>query len=194
MPRRLREWYMQGENEVVPRPRSQVPVKRSSVCIAYSAASLAGRARESDHMRAICQCDVRGVWDYNFDQSAKSPVRVVWEERPQAQRIDWISPTSLWLHLLSTLSFLTLSLAASHPNLYSSIPLLIHPFHLFFLPHMLSCSFSPKIITLHIQGTSISSEHALSSPSSPLLLFLSFQELAKAMLFQIIQLLKLILS
>lgn len=121
------------------------------------------------------------------------PVRVVWEEQPQALRIDSISPTSFWLHLLSTLPFLTLSLTAPHPNLYSSIPLLIHPFHLFSSSFALLLFFT-KIIRLHIQGTSISSEHILSSPSSPLLLLHFFQELAQAMLFQIIQLLKLILS
>lgn len=120
------------------------------------------------------------------------PFRVVWEERPQALQIDSISPTSFWLHLLSTLPFLTLSLTAPHPNLYSSLPRLIHPFHLF----SSSCAlllFFTKIIRLHVPGTSISSEHILSCPSSPLLLFHFFQELAKAMLFQIIQLLKLIL-
>lgn len=153
-------------------------------------ASLGGGTQQSDHMRAICQCDVRRIWDYNFGQSAKSclPVRVVWEEHPQALRIDSISPTSFWLHLLSPLSLLTRSLADSHPAPYSTIPLLIHPFHPLLLPRILSCSFSLKL--LHYTTR----EHPL-APYCLLLRFsLLFQVLAKAMLFQIIQLLKLILS
>lgn len=111
-------------------------------------ASLARGTQQSDHMHAICQCDVRRVWDYNFGQSAKSclPIRVVWEEHPQALRIDSICPTSFWLHLLFPLSLLTLSLADSHPALYSSIPLLIHPFHPLLLPYILSSSFSLKLL------------------------------------------------
>lgn len=59
-------------------------------------ASLAGRTEASDHMHAICQCDVRRLRDYNFDQSAKSPlpVRVACEDQPQALLVDLISPTS----------------------------------------------------------------------------------------------------
>lgn len=134
-------------------------------------ASLAGRTEASDHMHAICRCDVRRLRDYNFDQSAKSPlsVRAACEEQPQAPPIDSISPTSFWLHLLSPLSFLPLSLAALHPNLYSFLPLLIHPFHLFFfsLPTLLPCSFSTKIITL--EGTSISATYSLLSFIFPVL-------------------------
>lgn len=66
--------------------------------------------------------------------------------------------------------FSLFSLTAPHPNLYSSIPLLIHP-----VPPPPSHHSAPlfffakkkkkKNIRLHVQGTSISSEHIL--PSSP---------------------------
>lgn len=132
------------------------------------------------------------------------PVRAVWVEQPQALRIDSISPTSFWLHLLSTLPFRTLSLAAPHPNLYSSIPLPIHPFHPFFPPPpppffallRLFIFFSPKLLDY------TSREHPLAPnifflpprPSSSLPPLRFSQELATAVLFQIIQLLKHILS
>ena len=145
---------------------------------------------------AICQLDVRRVWDYNSDQSAKSllPVSVVWLEQPQG--LNRLNQPNLFLAPSAFPSFppfLTYSLAASHPDLSSSHPLLIHPFHPSPLHYTLLLLFT-KMITLHIRRTCISTEHALSSPMSPLILSMSFQELAKAMLFQIIQLLKLILS
>lgn len=119
-------------------------------------------------MHAICQCDVRRLTDYNFDQSAKSllPVRAACKEQPQAQPIDSISPASFWLHLLSSLSFLPLSLAALHPNLDSFLPLHFHPFHLFSPPFLLlslspPCSFSLK--SLHQREKSISGTYSLVS-------------------------------
>lgn len=123
-------------------------------------------------------------------------VRVVWEEGPENR----------WNHcnlLLAPSAFLSSPLVLSHsfnrclspcPQfIYSLAPPSISSFFFSFL-HTLLLLFN-KIITLHVQGTSISSEHVLSSSTLSFpLLSLPSQRWAEPMLFQIIQLLKLILS
>lgn len=126
-------------------------------------ASLAGRTEATDHMHAICQCDVRRLRDYNFDQSAKSPlpVRAACEEQPQAPPIDSISSTSFWLHLLPPFPF----------SLFHLLPFTLTSIHSFPTVPSIS-SFSPpfllslllfftKIITL--EGTSINGTYSLFS-------------------------------
>lgn len=78
-------------------------------------------------------------------------------------------------------------------------PLHVRPFHLLFSPCTLLplffFSLSQKMIALHIYGACISPGRALFFRHAVFLFSgLSFQELVKAMLFQIIQLLKLILG
>lgn len=113
------------------------------------------------------------------------------------QRIDEITATSFWLHLLSSPLVLSHSfnrcLSPFPQFIYSLAPPSISSFFFSFL-HTLLLLFN-KIITLHVQGTSISSEHVLSSSTLSFpLLSLPSQRWAEPMLFQIIQLLKLILS
>lgn len=93
--------------------------------------------RESDHMRAICQCDGRS--DYNSDQPAKSllPVRGLGVEQPQASHIDSINPTSFWLHLLTLFLLHSFTgLPSIHLPAHSSVHLIyffptfpLAPFH-----------------------------------------------------------------
>lgn len=152
-------------------------------------------------MHPICQCSVRGVCDYNFffffcqipyclsersEQSDHRPCKQIKSAQPLSGSICFplvlagrLSPCPLFIYSPTHPSISSFFTPTSHIPLCSG-----------------SCSFSPKL--LHYT----SSEHPLTgnifppTPSSTFLFFFSLfcKESAVAMLFQIIQLLKLIQS